>query len=46
MFFMNIVGVCDSNEADVLSILEGVRLCFRRYFGPLIVKHDYYNGIA
>ena len=39
-------GCCESNEAEVLAILEALR-CFSRLFhGELIVESDYSNAIA
>ncbi|XXG62464.1 hypothetical protein AAC387_Pa05g0816 [Persea americana] len=45
MFSKN-VAVCDSNEAEVLAILEAL-CCFKKYFhGALIVESDSSNAIA
>ena len=44
--FSKRVGVCDSNEAEVLASLEALR-CFSRCFqGDLIVESDSSNAIA
>lgn len=39
MFSKN-VGVCDSNEVNVLAISEGLRLFSSRFFGSLMVESD------
>ena len=39
-------GVCDSNEAEVLAVLEGIRLFSRRYGGPVVVESDSSNVVA
>ena len=40
------VGVCDSNEAEVIAILESLR-CFTRYYQDiLIAESNYYNAVA
>ena len=44
--FSKYVGVCDSNEAEVLSTLEGLRLFSSRYHGTLIIESDLSNAIA
>ena len=38
--FSKHVGVCDSNETEVLAILEGFKLFFRRYGGSLVTESD------
>ena len=45
MFSMH-VGVCDSNEAEVLAILEGLRLFSTRYSGALVLESDSSNAIV
>ena len=45
MFSKN-VGICDSNEAEVLAILEGLRLFARTYIGSLLVESDSSNAIT
>ena len=44
IFFKN-VGVCGSNEVEVLAILEGLRLFSRRYGGALFIENDSSNAI-
>ena len=46
IMFSKPVGVCDSNEAEVLAILEGLQLFSSRYGGPLIMESDSSNAIA
>ena len=44
--FSKYVGVCDSNEADVLAILESL-WCFSRYFHDnLIVESESSNAVS
>ena len=38
IMFSKYVGVCDSNEAEVLAILEGLHLFSSRYSGMLIME--------
>ena len=45
MFSKN-VSICDSNEAEVLAILEGLRLFARRYIGALVIESDSSNAIT
>lgn len=46
IYVLQICGVCDSNEAKVLAILESL-WCFSRYYhGNLIVESDYSNALS
>lgn len=36
LMFSKYVGVCDSNEAEVLAILEALRIYSRKYYGRLV----------
>ena len=40
LMFSKHVSVCDSNEDEVLVILEGLRLFSTRYSGALILESD------
>ncbi|XXG71925.1 hypothetical protein AAC387_Pa07g1141 [Persea americana] len=40
LMFSKNMGTCDSNEAEVLAILEGLKLFARRYIGALVVESD------
>lgn len=40
LMFCKNLGVCDYNEAEVLTILEALRLFSRRYHGRLVVESD------
>lgn len=40
LMFSKKVGVCDCNEAEVLAILEALRLFSRCYHGRLVVESD------
>ena len=44
--FSKHTGICDSNEADVLAILEGLRCFSRNFHGVLIVESDSSNAIT
>ena len=44
--FSEFMGVCDSNEAEVLAILEGPHLFSSRYGVMLIMVSDSSNAIA
>ena len=44
--FSKHTGVCDSNEAEVLAILEALRCFSRNFHGVLIVESDSSNAIA
>ena len=46
LIFSKHVSVCDSNEAEVLAILEDLRLFSRGYGGPLVMESDSFNVIA
>ena len=46
LMFSRNVGVCDLNEAEVLSILKGLGLFSRSYVGALIVESDSFDAIA
>ena len=46
IMFSIYVGVCNSNEAEVLAILEGLRLFSRRYGSTLVMESDSSNAIA
>ena len=44
--FFKYVGICDSNEVEVLAILEALR-CFVRYLNDnVIVESDSSNAVA
>ena len=45
MFFKN-VGVCNSNVAEVLAILEGLTLFSTIYSGALLMESGSSNAIA
>ena len=45
LMFSKHVGVCDSNEVEVLAILEDLRLLSTRYSGALVLESDYLNAI-
>ena len=44
--FSKHVGICDSNEAEVLAILEALRCFSRNILGDLIVESDSSNAIT
>eukprot|EP00268_Persea_americana_P068028 TRINITY_DN9427_c0_g2_i3.p1 TRINITY_DN9427_c0_g2~~TRINITY_DN9427_c0_g2_i3.p1 ORF type:complete len:109 (+),score=10.84 TRINITY_DN9427_c0_g2_i3:826-1152(+) len=44
--FSKFVGVCDSNEALVLAILEALRYFSRFFNGVLVVESDSSNAVA
>ena len=44
--FSKYVWVCDSNEAEVLVILESLRYFLRHYHGNLIVESDSSNAVS
>ena len=44
--FSKHVGVCVSNEAEVLAILGGLIFFSREYGGPLVMECDSFNPIA
>lgn len=46
IIFSKHVGVCDSNEVEVLVILEALRLFNRNFFDALIVESDSSNVIT
>ena len=46
LMFSKHIGVCDSNEAVVLAILEGLRLISTRYSGALILESNSLNAIV
>lgn len=46
IMFSEFMGVCDSNEAEVLAILEGLYLFLSRYGGTLIMESDLSDAIA
>lgn len=46
LLFSKNIGVCDSNEADVLAILEAPRMFSGRYHGRAMVESDSSNTIA
>lgn len=39
------IGVWDSNEAEVMAILEALRIFFRSFKGSLIVESDSSNVV-
>lgn len=44
--FSKHVGVCDSNEVEVLAILEALQ-CFSSYYhGVLIMESDFFDVVA
>ena len=45
LLFSKNVGVCDSNEAEVLVILEDLRF-FRSFDGRLLVESDSSNAVV
>lgn len=46
LLFSKHVGVYDSNEEEVLAILEGLRLFSIRHDGVLLMKSDSSNAIS
>ena len=46
LMFSKIMGVCDSNEAELLTILEALRSFSRCFTRRLIVESDSSNAIA
>lgn len=46
IMFSKHVGVCNSNEEEVLAILEALRLFSKGYGCPLVKESDSSNTIA
>lgn len=46
LLFSKNVGVCNSKEAEVLVILEALRMFSERYHGRLVVESDSSNANA
>lgn len=44
--FSESIGIKDSNEAEVLAILEALEIFSRLFQGSLIVESDSYNAIS
>lgn len=45
MFSKN-MGVKDSNEAEVLAILEAIRICCRSFHISLIIETEFFNAVS
>ena len=46
LIFSKNVGVCDSNEAKLLAILESLKLFSKGFGGRLLVENNSSNAVA